>query len=125
MARCGILRRGKGTPVLVGSRNLATERPASDQRRFVQQEQRLVRDERTLSGNFHQMRDERTRHGDRRHRSVGAGIMAAIVMVWRILMIAIVIRLWLIAVSIVVVMAVGMCVGAFVMTVMGGRVNHT
>ena len=71
------------------------------------------------------MRDERTRHGDRRHRSVGAGIMAAIVMVWRILMIAIAIRLWLIAVSIVVVMAVGMCVGAFVMTVMGGRVNHT
>lgn len=90
----------------------------SDQRRFVQGKHRLVRDERSVGGNFHQTGLENAGEGQAEHGSVGAGEMAAIVMMrWGVL-IAVAVILGIAAV-------LGrMLGGAFVVGVMACFVNH-
>lgn len=97
----------------------------SDQRRFVQQEQRLVRNQRALGGNLHQVGKKRTRQGHRHARTIRGRIMAAIVMMRLFMMIAVVRVAGMIVVTVVIMILVGMRVGAFVVAFVNGGMDHT
>lgn len=58
------------------------EQGRSDQRRLIQREHRLIRSQGAVSGNFHQDALETNTQGKRIRNAVGAGDMAASVMVW-------------------------------------------